>query len=227
MKSLATVLLFLIGLLNARAESLTRGEALAIAEQYATYKWEASEQNVLHGTDRSKVVVSTPNREKGASDAGDDRLWTVGATNIGVPYKWGGFDSLESFAAGVRAGRAAGDLYTAEKRRKGGDAVSPYAVGIDCSGFISRCWKLPRKHSTDTLLSICKPLAAPADLLPGDIMNAAGGHVLLFAKWTDDAKTKALFYEAEPFSKVIASEHVIATMVSAGYRALRYRFIRD
>lgn len=210
----------------ASAEPLTRREALQIAQEYATHRWEASVKNVFHGLDRAGIAVRTPNRND-ASPNGDDGLWTLGKTNVGVPYKWGGFDTLGSFDAGVRAGKAAGDLYSAEKRRKGGAAVSPYAVGIDCSGFISRCWKLPRKQSTSTLASICKRLPSPAELRPGDIMNTANGHVLLFAKWIDDAKTRALFYEAEPFSKVIASEQDIADMVRAGYKPLRYRKIRE
>lgn len=225
MKLVAIFYCLLFASLQLFAGPVTRAEALAIAEQYATYKWTASEKNVLHGLDRAKIPVRTPNREAG--DSKSDGLWSVGSGNIGVPYKWGGFDTLESFEAGIRAGKAAGDLYSAEKRRKGGAAVSPYAVGIDCSGFISRCWKVPRKHSTSTLASICRPLVSPSDLLPGDIMNTAEGHVLLFAKWLDELKNRALFYEAEPFSKVIASEHIIEAMVSSGYKPLRYRQIRD
>lgn len=224
---LAVVIIFAgVFVSTASATPPTRSEALQIARQYATHRWEASAKNVLHGLDRAGIAVRTPNRGA-ASTQVDDGLWMVGKTNIGVPYKWGGFDTLGSFEAGIRAGKAAGDLYSAEKRRKGGAAVSPDAVGIDCSGFISRCWKLPRKQSTSTLASICKRLPSPAALRPGDIMNTANGHVLLFAEWTDDAKTRALFYEAEPFSKVIASEQDIAEMVRAGYKPLRYRQIRE
>jgi hypothetical protein len=39
---------------------------------------------------------------------------------VGLPYKWGGFDTIASFEEGLRAGKAAGDLYNAEKRRKEG-----------------------------------------------------------------------------------------------------------
>ena len=201
----------------------TRSETLEIARSFAEHRWEASEKNVLHGPDKSRVEVHTP-------DAGETRAresWTVGATNTGVPYKWGGFDSLASFDAGIRAGKAAGDLYSSEKRRKADAAVSAHAVGIDCSGFISRCWKLPKKYGTATLPSLCKPLASPAELRPGDIMNTAGSHVILFARWLDDAKTRALFYEAEPYSKVIASEHEIASLVESGFKPWRYRQMRE
>ncbi|RYD72763.1 MAG: hypothetical protein EOP84_22620 [Verrucomicrobiaceae bacterium] len=226
MKAFATAFLFFTSLLGLSAEPVTRSEALSIAQRYASHRWEASEKNILHGLDRSKIPVRTPNRPADAPSP-DEGLWTVGAVNIGVPYKWGGFDTLESFDKGISSGKAAGDLYTLEKRRKGGAAVSPYAVGIDCSGFISRCWKLPKKQSTSTLPSICRPLASPSELLPGDILNTTNGHVLLFAKWLDDEKSRALFYEAEPFSKVITSERKIAEMINAGYKAFRYRQIRE
>jgi hypothetical protein len=151
----------------------------------------------------------------------------VNAENTGVAYKWGGFDTPQTFDTGIRAGKAAGDVYTAEKRRKGGAAVSGDAVGIDCSGFISRCWKLPKKYSTESLASISLKLASPATLEPADIMDQPGGHVILFVKWLDADKSRALFYESSPFSKTLASERVIAELTSAGYQPMRYRQIHD
>jgi hypothetical protein len=214
------LLLTLVG----NADGATREEALAIAKQYAEHSWEATERNVLHGTDKSGISVRTPNRAPGD---GRDGLWVAGQANVGMPYKWGGFDSLQSFEAGIRAGKAAGDLYNLEKRKKGGAAVSAAAVGIDCSGFISRCWQLRKKESTHTLPSLCRALASPAELRPADIMNTRGGHVLLFAEWLDREKTRALFYEAEPFSKVISSERQIDEMIAAGYQPLRFRRFAD
>jgi hypothetical protein len=193
----------------------TRAEAVAVAERYATHRWTGSAANSFRGLDRDGVLVETPT------------CWAPGQENVGVPYKWGGFDSLASFDSGIRAGKAAGDLYTAEKRRKGSAAVSRQSVGIDCSGLISRCWHLRSKRGTATLVEICEQLRSPTQLLPGDIMNAAGGHVLLFARWLDDDKKRALFYEADPFSKVVASELEVASLAAAGFVPLRYREIRD
>jgi hypothetical protein len=208
----------------AHAAPLTRDEVLAIAKSYAEHRWTASPRNVLHGFDAEKVAVETPDQGTGRNDP---NLWTVDTDNVGIPYQWGGFDSVASFDAGVSSGKAAGDLYTPEKRRLADRAVSAHAVGVDCSGFISRCWKLPQKYGTATLASISKELSSPSALQPGDIMNAAGGHVILFAKWLDDAKTRALFYEAQPYSKVMANEYAIAELTAEGFRPLRYRQIRD
>ncbi len=210
----------------AKGEPISRTEVLEIARSYAEHHWKATPKNVLHGPDHDKVAVNTPDR--GAQGGADNpALWTVDAENVGVPYKWGGFDSLTSFDAGVRSGKAAGDLYSSDKRRMGGDAVSGEAVGVDCSGFISRCWKLKQKCGTSTLIPLCEKLKSPSDLLPGDVMNAAYGHVILFVKWLDDSKTRALFYESQPFSKVLTSEYAITDLVAEGMHPLRYRQIHD
>jgi hypothetical protein len=208
------------------AQSITRAEALKIAESFIEHRWQASAKNVKHGKDPAGVDVQTPDRDGGQCNP-PNQCWVPDAENTGVAYKWGGNDSPESFSAGVRAGKAAGDVYTVEKRKGGGKTVSGDAVGIDCSGFICRCWKLTTRHSTESLPSICEKLYSPAELKPGDIMNGAGAHVMLFAKWTNAEKTHALFYEASPFSKTVASDQDIDQMTKAGFKPLRYRHIRD
>lgn len=207
-----------------KAQSVTRAEALKIGESYVNHRWTATATSALHGKDRSGIEVHTPDRPGGHGNPASD-CWTPGAQNTGMPYKWGGFDTPQRFDAGIRAGQAAGDVYTAEKRRLGGAAVSGSAVGIDCSGFVSRCWKLPKKHSTSMLAGISTKLDSPAKLLPGDVMNTAGGHVLMFVRWLDENKARALFYEAAPFSKTRASECTITEMTAAGYVPLRYKKI--
>ncbi len=229
--SLQVVLLCALGLLCGRtafsqSASVTRGETLQIAESFINHRWQASAKNVLHGKDPSGVEIHTPDSTGGRAQPAD-ACWKAGEENVGVPYKWGGFDTPATFDVGIRAGKAAGDVYTSEKRRLGGAAVSGDAAGIDCSGFISRCWKLPNKHSTSMLFGISRKLASPADLLPGDIMNTAEGHVLLFAKWTGPEKAQAVFYEAAPFSKALASERDVNAMAASGYQPLRYLKIRD
>jgi hypothetical protein len=217
--SLAAVIL----LAGVSAEAASREEALQIARAYAEHQWTPSAKNIRHGRDSAGIEVQTPDSAGGT----DDGHWTPGQVQTGMAYKWGGFDTIQSFDAGIRKGKGAGDLYSAEKRRKGGAAVSAETVGVDCSGFVSRCWSLGRKQSTSTLPSICKLLASPAELLPGDILNQPGGHVVLFAGWLDERRTRGSFYEAEPFSKVIRSEYEIAALTARGFKPMRYRQMRD
>lgn len=210
----------------AEAQTITRAEAIAIAETFVNHTWRASPVHVRHGRDSDGIEIHTPDQQGGRAQPANE-AWDVNQENTGVPYKWGGFDTPKRFDAGLKAGKAAGDLYTAEKRRLGGAAVSGEAVGIDCSGFVSRCWKLNNKHSTSTLVGVSRPLASAAELKPGDVMNTLNGHVLLFVKWLDDGKSRALFYEAAPFSKTRASEWDVGNLTASGYQPLRYRGIRD
>lgn len=228
-RSILTLLLGAAALLGAaplHAQMLTRADALKVAETYIHHRWQSTDKNLRHGPDSEGVQVHTPDRP-GHRGSPSEACWEVGASNAGVAYKWGGFDTPESFDKGVRAGKAAGDVYTPDKRRLGGNAVSGDAVGIDCSGFVSRCWKLPRKYDTSTLAEVCTKLPSPSQLQPADIMNTSGGHVILFVKWLDEAKTRALFYEAAPFSKTLGSEREISELVADGYTPMRYRKIRD
>jgi hypothetical protein len=208
------------------AQSVTRAESLKIADTFLQHRWHASAKNVRHGKDSDGIEIHTPDRGSGRGSPPSE-CWVPEAENIGVAYKWGGNDSPKSFAAGIRAGKAAGDVYTLEKRRLGDKAVSGDAVGIDCSGFINHCWKLTTRHSTNSFASICHKLPSPAALEPADIMNTANGHVLLFVKWLDTEKRRAVFYEAAPFSKTLASQRDVNELAAAGYTPLRYRHIRN
>ena len=48
-----------------------------------------------------------------------------------------------------------------------------------------------------------------------------------FVKWLDAEKKRAVFYEAAPFSKTLASERDVSEMTAGGYQPLRYRQIRN
>jgi hypothetical protein len=208
------------------AQSVSRAEALKIAESFVQHRWHATARNLFHGTDASGIEVHTPDRTGGRCGPLQE-CWRVDADNIGVAYKWGGLDTPESFDAGLQKGKAAGDVYTPEKRRLDGAGVSDASVGIDCSGFICRCWKLKKRYSTYSLGEVCQKLPSAAALQPADIMNQSSGHVLLFVKWLDVEKKRALFYESAPFSKTLASEREVSEMATAGYIPIRYKNIHD
>jgi hypothetical protein len=211
---------------SALAESITRTEAMRIAESFIHHRWESSVKNQFHGRDANGIEVNTPDRDSGRGSPSQD-CWRVNAENIGIAYKWGGVDTPATFDAGIREGKAAGDVYTLEKRRRGKAGVSRAAVGVDCSGFICRCWKLDTRYSTATLASVCRKLPSPATLQPADIMNQPNGHVVMFVRWLDSERNRALFYESSPFSKTLASQRNVKEMTAAGYVPLRYRQIRD
>jgi hypothetical protein len=72
----------------------------------------------------------------------------------------------------------------------------------------------------------CIPLASYDDLLPGDALNRAGRHVMLFKEWADEKHERLSMIEAT-FVKVRESEHDRATLTEKGFLPLRYRGIED
>jgi len=139
---------------------ITRQKIINNAEPYATHKWYCNANNIRN-YDCGGAHVTTPS-------------WVKVGDNISVPYMWGGFSSLDQFDQGLLDGVSAGDSYT-----HGNGAGSTCAVGVDCSGFVSRAWGLGRKYSTRSLPDISTQYASYNDLLPGDIVNYAGHHVRL------------------------------------------------
>ena len=207
---------------------VTRRQCLGMAEAYRTHRWTGEGTNILHGIDGKGVRVDTPDstyQKPGAAPG----WWRVNEENQGVPYQWGGFCTLAEFDAGLREGKAAGDVCTREKRRLLDDAVTTEAVGIDCSGFVSRCWKLPRSCSTRELAGLCSRLRSWDDLQPGDILNTYNAHCLLFAGWDDPKHIRIATYETGRPPNWKVSRHIIDAeqLRSLGYQPLRYRNMRD
>lgn len=200
-------------------------EAIAIAQELASHPWQPFARNILHGKDPNGITVHTP-------DIGHEPLsprkgwWIPGFVNNGIPYKWGGFDDPESFDAAIAKGHAAGDVSSPAKRLADNAAVSSYAAGLDCSGFVSKCLKLPKAYDTRQLPKICDPLADPSLLQPGDILNIERGHVLLCAGWADPQRYWVYYYEtgaAPNFWKPSLRRSPIHSLIALGYQPLRYQ----
>lgn len=201
---------------------VTRAECMNTADAYRLHRWTPTHANVKHGYDARGIRVDTPDIGYNP-DGAVPGWWKPGEANEGVPYQWGGFSTLAEFDAGVRAGKAAGDVYTSEKRRMLDDAVSTSAVGIDCSGYISRCWKLDRSYSTRELPLLCTRIDWK-ELQPGDILNTHNAHCLLFAGWLDGQHKQLLAYETgcPPTWKVVSHGIDAEWLKSLGYACFRY-----
>jgi cell wall-associated NlpC family hydrolase len=160
------------------APKRTPEQAIATALTYTELQWMPEERHIRHGKDLSGITVHTPDTT--LSQHGDKRgWWKPGVPAKGMAYKWGGFDTPESFLHGLRDGKKAGDIANSYKIRLDNDAISKGSVGVDCSGFISRCWGLPKHYSTRDFPTISDPIAWD-DMQPGDIILKKG-HVLMYA----------------------------------------------
>ncbi len=212
------------------AASVTRAEATAIARAYTTLAWRGKARHARHGLDPDGQRVDTPDAGA-AREQGKTFWWRTRGLNRSMPYKWGGFDTPRSFAQRLRDDPVAyaGDYASPAKIAGGDDAVSRYAAGIDCSGFVSRCWRLARPYSTRELAALCHELPGEHALRPGDIMLCPGNHVVMFLRWLDGDKTRFLASEAGGGIQwnCYEASYRTAYLRELGYRPYRYRRMRE
>ena len=206
-KLLFLSVLFLVGFTMAQTFSaiITRDEMLSIAESYKTHPWTASEENVCSNKVVGMVRIDTP--DKNCGNACYNLGWwdSTGETNQGIPYKWGGFNTLTSFDYGIRAGACGGDVYKENIELSTFGAGNVDAVGIDCSGFVSRCWNQGTKYGTSAIPKTFRELGKEFEfndeekyrsLRKGDALNK-NGHVMLFEKFdSDESPEEVWVYEA-------------------------------
>lgn len=214
---------FGVGRIPGPFSRVSRVQALAIAHAYTHLSWTPQEKNILHGADRKGIEVHTP--DQSLQQFGYARGWWVtGKSNTGMPYQWGGFDTPHSFLHKIERGAAAGDIANPTKRSGGDALVSSEAAGIDCSGFVSRCWRLPRAYSTAELPLITNEITW-SQLLPGDIL-LNDRHVLLFSSWQKYGSV-ILAYEAGPYPMWKVSANAIPTeiLLAQRYQPRRYHHI--
>ncbi|PIU45971.1 MAG: hypothetical protein COS95_01080 [Ignavibacteriales bacterium CG07_land_8_20_14_0_80_59_12] len=141
--------------------AVNRDEALQIAGTYVRHTWNCEARNLTNG------IVIDPNGKRVHTPD-----WITVGMNVKVPYQWGGFSTIPEFDAGLLGGKYAGDDVCT-------GSGSPLAVGVDCSGFVSRCWKLSSHYSTYMMPAILIPLASWSDLKPGDAIHRIG-HVRMY-----------------------------------------------
>jgi hypothetical protein len=184
--------------------AITRQEVLQIAEAYARYEWRATVTNIFHGTDASGVRIDTPD----VKWWGHGGWYSDGRVNVGVAYCWGGDSTLREFDEGILAGRPAGyDFRVSASADWHSVPASSLPVGVDCSGFVSRCWRLKIKRSTRGLIEDCRQLPSFDDLRPGDALNKPGLHVILFNEWLDEKHDKMRVVEAGTGKEDDVKEH--------------------
>jgi len=220
---------------DGRFVSISRAESVQIAELYLQHSWKPTEKNIFHGIDANGVRVDTPDVDFQPGDL--PGWWVPGMANVSVPYKWGGFSSIEEFDRGIADAKYAGDAWTHARELANGGPASDQAVGVDCSGFLSRCWKLPEHYSTTVLPGLCDLLPVVDALRQGDMMDKPGEHCLLFKEFTNSAKTRAIMYESgSPYAFREASPEVLKVrkveidlgeIYELGFRPYRLKWIRD
>ncbi len=150
-----------------------REEMLARAKLAAEHTWVCREKNTRATCQQSKPYKSD---------------FKAGETVQGIAYDWGGMDDPAKYDQKLAEGQAAGS-----HSRHG---VTRCTTGIDCSGFVSFCWKQPQKYGTSNIRQIAGRAKYNwfTDLKPGDALNKAGSHIVLFVEY--DGNGQPIVYEA-------------------------------
>ncbi len=187
-------------------DPIARSEIMSIARAYVDLQWTASSSNVTNGIQQMPdgSYVRTP-------------AWVTVGPKQKVPYKWGGFTSVPTFVAGVPAGKKCGDDYT--------ESVSwtdLYCIGVDCSGFVSRCWDTSQKYGTSTLYQIATALPSFADMKRGDCLNLPSSHVRLCAE--DNPPGAVLTMEASAYDWRVSYRSYTLTAL-ASYTPMRFNWV--
>lgn len=190
-------------------------KVIETALQYANHEWNATERNVLHGTDPDGVPVDTPDVTwKG--EVLDCGWWKVGEANKGVAYGWGNASTIEEFDVGLAEGKLAGNV-PEDKSRMG----SKYSVGVDCSGLLTRCWNLPKKIATRDILKVADKICL-AEIRQGDVFAKVGSHVMFFIEFLDKEKKLVKIVDStRSTGKVSVREKVVEELFADGYEVYR------
>jgi len=152
---------------NDHALAITRDEIMTIAQSYASLTWNCSSSN----------ANSYYN------------YFVAGSNYTGVAYNWGGYDTVTDFLTKINNGAIAGDS------KIFGTVHSDFA-GVDCSGYVSRCWGCGH-YTTRGLPSISSAINW-TDLKKGDIINWAGHHVRLFSYFTSGTNQMVVYESTIP-----------------------------
>jgi hypothetical protein len=127
----------------------------------------------------NQIQLSEQNKSGACAGRGKPRYFDGQFGSRSVAYDWGGFDSVDEYNQFMAQGFQAGDINVDSPASSGG--VEKCSKGVDCSGFVSRCWGLKSKQGTATIYTVSNRLPSFGALKKGDIINLAGRHVVLFS----------------------------------------------
>ena len=154
-------ILFIVFSFNYCIGQITRTQIINNAVPYTTYIWTATKANIWNGTSCGGKTIQTPS-------------WVQIGQNSGMPYCWGGWTKTTDIQNYLNNGKSAGDINTDTNF----GAEPNCAVGLDCSGLVSRAWGLTNKLGGNGLVNISTPITLN-QTQPGDILVLPGEHVML------------------------------------------------
>ena len=152
-------------------------------DAYRDHRWtlvEANRRNPCSTTIMPGVEIDCRNQSRFVVPSEQERLRTPVAMR-GLPYDWGGSNSLERFDDKIRRGFVAGNIggtfWSAGSRR--------VTAGVDCSGLVSNVWHIQHHAGTSELPYLTEPVARLDGMRVGDVLLLPDRHVALYREQVD------------------------------------------
>jgi archaellin len=198
---------------------ITNTQVIDNANSYINHNWNANSNNIWNNLNCGGKTVNTPN-------------WVSVGNHTSLPYCWGGNSTLNAFDNYLLQGKSAGDDNT-----NVGFGVEPNcSIGVDCSGYISRCYGLSSHYSTNMLNSnnLFGHYNSFNDLKVGDFVNKPGNHARLVTQINNDGTITFLESGSgtgnvggDGLWKVFQWTYSISTLINDGYNPQYYTNMSD
>jgi len=195
---------------------ILRATAIANAQSYnsSSFSWSCSAANLTPGLNYWR-------KPRYISGAG---------TYTAMPYCFGGFDTIQLFNSGVQNGKHIGNLiYDSDSSSYLNQAAHLYDIGytcgMDCSGYVCRALNMGSHYTTSALSNVCTGIAW-SSLLPADLINKAGSHVMMY--YTTASNGYLMVYECTTsgsYDRVVQLNHYKNYLAQEGYVPLKYNYI--
>jgi hypothetical protein len=145
------------------------------ANNYYSHAWYCQQSN--YNTCTQYICNPPPNQNQCAWYTSQRPAYITGLGWYGwLPYNWGGWVTVSGFDADIAAGKTAGNTSPAK--------VMSCPTGVDCSGFIQRCWNINDYKRDDSGLTlfctnnvILDPNNPPPWMNRSDMYRLQGAHV--------------------------------------------------
>ena len=161
------------------------------------------------------------------------------SSQTGVPYKWCGFTRWYQFDDLASSGKKTGNKHcSVDDSECNGLSVyvsesDAYVVGVDCSGYVSRCWELPTRHTTSAIPNVCTDLgsvvsnySSPSSFRKADALNrsAYNTHVMMYVGHNSENKIM-VFESCGGYWKTVERVHPSSDFNS--YYIMRYNNMKN
>ena len=200
---------------------IIQADPIEIAESYRDLIWFVQEDNVMEN------YTLTGNPQNGYTDEQPcDWIDLIGEYSVGMPYHYGGRDDFIEWE----------EDYVDGTLGPGGHSVHYpgsliWASGIDCSGFVGRCWEIDNyilhMYFNTTYIANNYEEVTVEELQPGDCFVKPGVHARLFYEWGEDNNVIVIEATSGSYDRVLQMEYDLQLdILNQGY-VLRQNIVVD